>query len=356
MTNNLKILTILSIFVLILTGYFYFSSSFTKNQIITNNNDEEKKDGKDTNINNEDSNNNEEKDNEEKNLKLSILGIVIFIILIIIIAVIIFIIADKFEFNEKSKEDFKKENFCPFFFLIKIPKIIEEYNKCNNKNIKEYNKNKKFSDINDCKEDADSFFDILAKFIFFDEKNNSYDNYNYFFDYDKNNKIEIDLNSENEKKFISGYSYLMIDFPKILAEINDFALYSENLSDDEILENLKEEEKNDALQKIKNFEKEKEEIFKKYNSNRVLFNSYLYSYLLLYLFETFESKKNNIEIEICLPDTGICNYNQIKNNQVNYNYMYEILKNLVHDHDKFSYEESYNEEYDCKKLTIKPKN
>ena len=57
MTNNLKILTILSIFVLILTGYFCFSSSFTKNQIIVNNNNKEEKDNKDPDINNEDSNN-----------------------------------------------------------------------------------------------------------------------------------------------------------------------------------------------------------------------------------------------------------------------------------------------------------
>ena len=31
----------------------------------------------------------------------------------------------------------------------------------------------------------------------------------------------------------------MIDFSKILEEINDFALYSENASNDEILANLK---------------------------------------------------------------------------------------------------------------------
>ena len=78
MTNNLKILTILSIFVFILTGYFCFSSSFAKNQTIANNNkdnkeitdinSEEKDDKKITDINNKDSNNNEEKDNEKKKI------------------------------------------------------------------------------------------------------------------------------------------------------------------------------------------------------------------------------------------------------------------------------------------------
>ena len=77
MTNNLKILTILSIFVFILTGYFCFSSSFTKNQTIANNN----KDNKDPDINNEekdnkeitiDTNNKDNNNNKEKIMKKKI--------------------------------------------------------------------------------------------------------------------------------------------------------------------------------------------------------------------------------------------------------------------------------------------
>ena len=181
------------------------------------------------------------------------------------------------------------------------------------------------------------------------------------------NEIKILLNKGDNKYSINS-DYMMIDFPKILKEINDFALYSENASDDEILENLKEEEekkRNDILQKIRNFEKEKEKIFKKkYNSDRVLFNSYLYSYLLLYLFETFKSKDNNIKKikiqlelenneEICLDDCVQSCENELiiqRNYVVNYDYMYEILKKLVHD--KFPCEESYDKNYGCKKLII----
>ena len=321
MTNNLKIF--------ISTGYFCFSSTSVKNQIISNNNNDEKdnKNSKDVSkINNKDEK--KIKIKNKKNTSWLIYVILLIIIVVVVIAVIVIFVVNKifvvkeFKFN---KEDFAKENFCPTFFLIKTPKIIEESGK----------RNKKFLCINDFKENADSFFEILARFVFFDVQHDDY--YNNFFNNNKEKVIYIYFNCNNSKLFASHNS-LMIDFSKILEEINDFALYSENASNDEILANLK-EEKDDILQKIENFKK----IFKeKYSSNRVLFNSYLYSYLLLYLFETFKNKDDNIKIVI---HKSINREIRLNNQRVNYNYMYEILKNLVCD--KFPYKD-----YDNKKLII----
>ena len=267
MTNNLKILTILSIFVLILTGYFCFSSSFTKNQIIANNN----KDNKEiTNINNEDSNNNEEKDNEEKNSNLSILGIVIFIILIIIIAVIVFIIVNfsksKFEFNEDSKEDFAKKNFCPLFFLIK-PTLTGENN------------------TNDVNENGEYFFKVLTERIFpkeEDEINNININGNV--------KIFLDAKPKYTKK--TNINEHTGSLGWILNEINAFAAFTKNVADGDI-EGIVNPLRFDNLPLP--LQKHAAALEKKYGKD---FDSYLCSYLLYYFAEEIENKNKNVKIQM----------------------------------------------------------
>ena len=259
MTNNLKILTILSIFVLILTGYFYFSSSFTKNQIIANNNEE--KDNKDPDINNEDSNN-----NEEKASKLLILNIIILvIILIIIVGVIIFIIVnfnkskfeikkEEFKIKENSKEDFKKENFCPLFFLIR-PSLVKGI-------------------VKKVEENEECFFKILA----ICNSENSINNID---------KVVIFLGTTNDNDNKLANNVFTITLNDILNEIAEFAAFTINVEEkdiDEITESSKIEEKD--LQTTS-------KLIKKYGHK---FDSYLCSYLLYYLAAEIAKKKINVEI------------------------------------------------------------
>ena len=300
MTNNLKILTILSIFVLILTGYFYFSSSFTKNQTIANNN----KDNKEiTNINNEDSNNNEEKDS-----KLSILSIIVFIvILIIIIAVIVFIIVN---FIKRGPEiDFRKENFCPTFFLISTS--LE---------------NKLF--FADFEEKGDCFFKILATCIL----SKSYRDVN---------KVEIFLGEDKVDNVCT------ITLSEILSEISTFAVFSKDVIS------------NEKANEIASSYSEGIDVDKLHTTSKSIednygeeFDSYLCSYLLYYLIE--EIQKNIKEIE----NVKIHNYksNQKKNYStifyinnensfnkydVDFEIMDKILKKLLKD------KQLKNVEYEC---------
>ena len=318
MINNLKILTILSIFVFILTGYFCFSSSFAKNQTIANNNEE--KDDKKTTIdtNNKDNNNNEDNEGkEEVSSKLSILNIVILIvILIIVIVVIVFIIINfnktKFEFKyTKSKEDFAKENFCPLFFLIN-PSSLEE------KNI-----------IEKVEENEKCFFEALSKLIFHYGINNI-------------DKVEISLSEANNG--VDGV--YTISFHMILDEIANFAAFSKDVSNEkanEIAESLSKTIDVDALNTAKT------SIKNKYGEE---FDSYLCSYLLYYLIE--EIQKNIKEIE----NVKIHNYksNQKKNYStifyinnensfnkydVDFEIMDKILKKLLKD------KQLKNVEYEC---------
>ena len=321
MTNNLKILTltILSIFIFILTGYFYFSSPSVKNQIIANNNDEKKDDKEIIDINNKDNN---KKDNEEKTSKLSILKIIIIVILIliIIIGVIVFIIVNKFkfEFNKESKEDFAKENFCSNFFTIHISKMIK---KSEEKGIKIYN----------VKEDANYFFEILASFLL--PKN-------------KIDKVEISLSSENrEFCYVQcGYAEFkyIISLKDILDEINEFAPCPRELDDNKIdlfIKLLK--NNNDDKSKIIN----SKEMKKKYGKE---FDSYLCAYLLYHLFETIGNRR--IKAEISDPkkkkkDDIITEYFYASsdvpfdtsyiffdtNYRINYDIIDEILKRLLND-------------------------
>ena len=246
MTNNLKILTILSIFVLILTGYFYFSSSFTKNQTIANNN----KDNKEiTNINNEDSNNNEEKDS-----KLSILSIIVFIvILIIIIAVIVFIIVN---FIKRGPEiDFRKENFCPTFFLISTS--LE---------------NKLF--FADFEEKGDCFFKILATCIL----SKSYRDVN---------KVEIFLGEDKVDNVCT------ITLSEILSEISTFAVFSKDVIS------------NEKANEIASSYSEGIDVDKLHTTSKSIednygeeFDSYLCSYLLYYLIEEMQNTKKIEKVKI----------------------------------------------------------
>ena len=155
MRKRILIISFISIF-LSLAGYFYFPSLIKKesNQTISNNNN--KKD-------NENSKDISDINNKKENKK-GTSWLINVILLIIIVAVIIIII--KIVINCENKFDFRKENFCPNFFLIRTSKILNELeNKFENK------KNIKFKRCikNDFKENADSFFKILAKFILFNE-------------------------------------------------------------------------------------------------------------------------------------------------------------------------------------------
>ena len=308
MTNNLKILTILSIFVLILTGYFCFSSSFAKNQIIVNNNNE-KKDSKETTIdtNNKDSNNNEEKDNAEKTSNLSILNIVILIVILIIIAVIIFIIIDfnksksetevEFQKIEKSEvkeepkveeeleikkgpeKDFKKDNFCPLFFLI-CPSLLKEKNKD--------------IDMENVSEDGNSFFEILANCI------TSYRR--------EINKIEIFLKFDNFMKFVGETLFPDKKYSTclswILNEINEFAAFTKNVSG---LKNISKIRKPfPKIIEVDTLNTARTSIENKYGEE---FDSYLCSYLLYYLIKEIAKRKIIVEIK------GIKNVNDIKNTE-----------------------------------------
>ena len=321
MTNNLKILTILSIFILILTGYFCFSSSFTKNQIIANNNEE--KDDKDPDINNEDS-----KDNEEKASKLSILDVIVLIaILIVIVGVIIFIIIDfnkskskseteikfqekekekseikiekkpeikeekhkiekekseeeeeeeeeeeieeeeEFKIKENSEKDFKKENFCPTFFLIRPSKAIDIYN---------------------IEENGNYFFKVLAKRIL---PENEMHHITHLKIYLEDNKMDL-----NDKEYT-------ISLGAILDEIAKFAAFTKNVKEedaDEITESSKigveEMWASDFVQSAKEYVAELE---KKYDED---FDNYLCSYILHYLMKETPSlskviKKDNKDTE-----------------------------------------------------------
>ena len=251
MTNNLKILTILSIFVFILTGYFCFSSTFAKNQIIANNNNE--KDNKNSKgiskINNKDEK--KIKIENKKNTSWLIYVILLIIIVIVIAVIVIFVVSKKvvnkkneFKFNEKSKEDFAKENFCPTFFTIHIPKVTEK-------------SKEKGIEIDDTKEDADSFFEILASFLLPEEEISRLD------------KVEISLSSNENKKLYFGPNEVkyIISLKGILDEINNFALRSEELDDeddeiDRFIKPLKNNVEN-VKSKIKESKAKIEEIEKK---------------------------------------------------------------------------------------------
>ena len=263
MTNNLKILTILSIFVFILTGYFCFFSSFTKNQIITNNNDEEKKDGKETTIdtNNKDNNNNEKKDNEEKASERSILNIAILIVILIIaIVVIVFIIVNKFKFNE----DFTKENFCPTFFLIST--LV------NNKGI-----------LTEFRENGDCFFEILAKYILSRNAINA--------SKDIINKVEIYLSKCDDDDDIIDNTY-NISLGTILCEISTFAAFSKDVSNEKVNEIVSSYSEGINMNELHTTSKY---IENKYGEE---FDSYLCSYILYYLAKEIRNKKK-VKIHNC---------------------------------------------------------
>ena len=317
MTNNLKILTILSIFVFILTGYFCFSSSFTKNQIIANNNEEEKKDGKETTIdtNNKDNNNNE--DNE--NSKLSILSIIVLIvILIVIVGIIIFIIVNfskskseieeepevevEFKIRKESKEDFAKDNFCPTFFLIKPSSAKGKSEK-----------------------DGKYFFEILTQRIM-DKINKKINRVIIFLDADDNGKLDN-----------GGYNNVYITtLGKILDEIAEFAAFTESVTNkdiDKITASL--EILFSANFIIRNFV-----FIKEIYSEE--FDSYLCSYLLRYLAEDI-ANAIDINVEINKPNIGAVNekttyFNDndndiavLKEYHVNYSVMDKILEKLLKD-------------------------
>ena len=292
MTNNLKILTILSIFVFILTGYFCFSSLSVKNQIIANNNNEEEKDNKEIiNINNRDSN---KKDDKEKTSKLSILKIIIFIIFIIIaggIFIFIFIFSKLFifKFNE-SKKDFKRENFCPGFFLI--------------------------SKIDDFKEDADSFFETLFELILPKEK----------IDVNNIKEVEISLNFFTSEKIKPKVNELNLKY--ILDTSTTSILDPEELDDNEI----DPKNNNDNKSKIINSKTKIKEMKKKYGKE---FHSYLYSYLLYYLSETIAKKMNVIikqSIYADIAGTKMSYRRKLKEKyNIDYDIMNKILKRLLSD-------------------------
>ena len=330
MTNNLKILVILSIFVFILTGYFYFSPTFAKNQIITNSNSKEEKDDKEIiDINNKDNNKKDNKEKKNGSLISAVLRLIIFTIFIVIVGVIVFIIVkrkkvNKFEFNIKSKKDFAKENFCPTFFTIHIPKVIEKSKK---EEIK----------IDDVKEDAESFFKILTELILPKKKINNI------------NKVEF-FRAPIENKN-NAYCF---NLKNILDEINNFALYSKELetngfyTDQEMIKPFIKPLKNNVenvKSKIKESKAKIEEIEKKYGEE---FDSYLCAYLLYYLSETIGN--NGIKVEISDPkkEERVNKHIKIYFNfklpefcdaameirkiyKVNYDMINEILKRLLND-------------------------
>ena len=343
MTNNLKILTILSIFVLILTGYFCFSSSFAKNQTIANNNKDNKeitninnedinnnteKDNEDTNINNEDSDNNEEKDNSEKTSNLSILSIIVLIvILIIVIVVIVFIIVNfnkskseikeepevevEFNIRKDSKEDFKKENFCPTFFLISHSLLKE---KC----------------INVGAENGENFFKALAEHIF------------YRFDREvmnKMNKVIISLDIVNaDSKFSDDEQTYNTSLGTILGEIAEFAAFTKNVKDFRMAVKITDFGWFSALDFYRGTDHSKLLEQKYYKE----FDSYLCSYLLRYLAEEIANKNKNVEIKpnnidainaektIDFRDKNN-NITVSKNYYVDYTVMDKILDKLLND-------------------------
>ena len=259
MTNNLKILTILSIFVLILTGYFYFSSPFTKNQIITNNNNPD--------INNEDSNN-----NEEKVSKLSIvIFIIIIVILIVIVRAIIFFIIDfnksKFEIKKGAETDFRKDNFCPFFFLIKHLFSEEE-------------------DKDNIQENGESFFKVLAKRILPENK--------------IINKVVIYLDTDNNGG-LNNDEYT-ISLGAILDEIAEFAAFTKNIEKEEDADRITNSSKINDISPSDFVKTVKEYIGKLEQMYGEKFDSYLCSYLLYYLAEEITNK---INVEFCNYN-GIC--------------------------------------------------
>ena len=315
MTNNLKILVILSIFVFILTGYFYFSPTFAKNQIITNSNSKEEKDDKEIiDINNKDNNKKDNKEKKNGSLISAVLRLIIFTIFIVIVGVIVFIIVkrkkvNKFEFNIKSKKDFAKENFCPTFFTIHIPKVIEKSKK---EEIK----------IDDVKEDAESFFKILTELILPKKKINNI------------NKVEF-FRAPIENKN-NAYCF---NLKNILDEINNFALCHEKLLNDyeidQFIKLLK--NNNDDKSKIINPKTKIKEMEKKYGEE---FDSYLCAYLLYYLSETIGN--NGIKVEISNPkkekkDSAIVEMFKSPSHwfttdyHINYDMINEILKKLIND-------------------------
>ena len=302
MTNNLKILTILSIFILILTGYFCFSSSFTKNQIITNNN----KDNKEiTNINNEDSNN-----NEEKASKLSILDI---IILIVIVGVIIFIIIKFKSKYAESKEDFAfaKEKFCPTFFLIN-PSSLEGEDKDN------------------VQEDGEYFFKILAKYILSKFSKNTIDNIK---------KVKISLDTIISPLIVDNV--YTISFKEILEEIAKFAAFTKNIKNediDKIVKPLKIGASSIEFYTVTNNYVTRLE--QKYGEE---FDSYLCSYILYYLVEEIAKKMINVKFHRPENKNSTTNFkciikfddnnsiNVLKEYSINYDIIEKILDKLLND-------------------------
>ena len=287
MTNNLKILTILSIFVFILTGYFCFSSSFTKNQIIANNNE---KDDEDPDINNEDSNNNEEKTSKLAILSINVL-IGILIVIVVVITIFFFIIIKfKFKFNEESKVDFAKDNFCQTFFLFKY----DDYS------------------------DGDSFFGTLANNSFCYYKIKDYDNENNNNNSEKNEEVKIYETTKVNK--IEIYIKLSKLFPSFDNKLTNDDVYVSSLSDilnlisknDSFvvpIKNLNNENKDKLRNQIKKrpididaLRSKIEHIKGKYGKE---FDSYLCSYLLYYLAAEIAKKKINVEIHNnCVDEEG----------------------------------------------------
>ena len=268
MTNNLKILTILSIFVFILTGYFCFSSSFTKNQIIVNN----KKDNKETTIdtNNKDNNNNEDNEGkEEVSSKLSILNIVILIvILIIVIAVIVFIIIKFKSKYAESETDFAKDNFCPTFFLIKSS-LLEEENK-DNAHVK----------------GGDYFFKILAERILPKNEINNI------------KSVMIYLDTDNYNGLNNGE--YTISLKMILEKIAEFAAFTKNIEEKDIDEFAGQSKVGGSpLQLYKHAKEYVAALEKKYGED---FDNYLCFYLLYYLDEEMQIIKTIKEVKIYLDN------------------------------------------------------